>query len=104
MSTNHYLGALKCLSPGFCNAISHSIKAYYLLCKYMSGNFQVRLVNRFKRCWGGPFKIWAAQALSLSNLTGLIESSLVSPWSDPITNPALCSASDLCTVGTRPRV
>jgi len=44
----------------------------------MLGNFQVRLVNQFKRCWEGPFKTWAAQAHSLSNLTGLTESSLVS--------------------------
>lgn len=100
----HYPGALKCSGPGFCNVVSHPRKAYYLLCKYMSGNFQVRLVNQFKRCWGGSFKIWAAQAHSLSNLTGVTESSLVSLWSDPIANPTLCSVSDLCAVGTRPWV
>lgn len=103
MPTSLCLGALKCLGPGFCNAVSHRIKAYYWLCKYMSGSLQVGLVNQFKRCWGGPFKILAARAHSLPDLR-VSESSLASPWSDRVANPTLCSVSDLCTVGPRPRV
>lgn len=103
MPTSLCLGALKCLGPGFCNAVSHRIKAYYWLCKYMSGSFQVGLVNQFKRCWGGPFKILAARAHSLPDLR-VSESGLASPWSDRVANPTLCSVSDLCTVGPRPRV
>lgn len=103
MPASLYLRALKCLGPGFCKAISHPIKAYYWLCKYISGTSQVRLVNQFKRCRGGPFKILAARAHSLPNV-GVSESSLASPWSDRVANPTLCSVSDLCTAGTRPRV
>lgn len=60
----------------------------------MSGNFQVRFANQFKSYWGGPFKIWADQAHSLSNETGLMESSLASLWTHPL-QTRLCVHSQI---------
>lgn len=95
MPTSLCLGALKCLGPGFCNAVSHRIKAYYWLCKYMSGSFQVGLVNQFKRCWGGPFKILAARAHSLPDLRVSLKAAR-RPRGQIVLQTPLCAPSQIC--------
>lgn len=83
---------------------SHMLERLSTFFMCILGSFQVRLLDLFKRRWEEPSNIKIAHAWSLSCLLGLMKSSFVFLWSDPITNCALCSVSDVCAIGAKPQV